>query len=238
MQLSEMSDASSFMKLIESDEHGFWFSCGVNKPLSRLHYSEKEKVVNAMCLHYSVLTSLAEMEQLRRGLAVQNFNILMESHPQAIRKAFEPSEIQVTSDFLQDFFVPVFSAQGSNKRGIEEALIMSWIHYLQSIEGRNLCISFVNVMHYLWLISPEGKSSPTLTDVMVFLTGCNSMPPMGFGDVSLTIVFSDDGVLPTVSTCSLTLTIPRKFPTDLDLFKEKMDFSILGSHRFFLEQFE
>ena len=59
------------------------------------------------------------------------------------------------------------------------------------------------------------------------------MPPMGFGDVAPAIMFSDDGVLPKVSTCSLTLTIPRKFPTDLDLFKEKMDFSILGSQGFF-----
>ena len=125
-----------------NEEYDFRFSCGVNKPLSRLHFSEKEKVVNAMCLHYSVLTSLAEMEQLRRGLAIQKFNSLMESHPQAIRKAFEPSEIEVTSDFLQDLFVPVFSAQGSNKRGTEEALIMTWIRYLQSLEGRNLYIIF------------------------------------------------------------------------------------------------
>ena len=79
----------------------------------------------------------------------------------------------------------------------------------------------------------DNQSSPTLQDVMVFLTGCHSVPPMGFGDVSPAIMFSDDAVLPTVYTCSLTLTLPRNFPTDFHSFKDKMDFSILGSQGFF-----
>lgn len=52
-------------------------------------------------------------------------------------------------------------------------------------------------------------STPTLSDVMVFLTGCDIVPP---GDTSPTIIFSDTGVLPTVSTCSLSLTFPRSIP--------------------------
>ena len=77
------------------------------------------------------------------------------------------------------------------------------------------------------------QGSPTLQDVMVFLTWCDCVPPLGFGDVKPGIMFTDDAVLPTVSTCSLTLHFPRSFPTDFQQFKEKMDFVILGSQGFF-----
>ena len=40
----------------------------------------------------------------------------------------------------------------------------------------------------------EHGSSPNLKDVMMFLTGCNSVPPLGFGSVSPSIQFSEDGV--------------------------------------------
>ena len=131
-QLSEACNSDYFKKMIASDEYEFQFSCGVNKPITRIQFSEKEKISNAMCLHYSVLISLAELEQLRRGLDIQKFK---ESSHNAIRKAFVPPEIKVTSDFLQDLFVPVLSFPGSNKRVNEEALIMTWIRYLQSLEG-------------------------------------------------------------------------------------------------------
>lgn len=85
---------------------------------------------------------------------------------------------------------------------------------------------------YVYYIA-TGQSSPNLRDVMVFLTGCDCVPPLGFGDVKPGILFSDDAVLPTVSTCSLTLRFPRNFPTDFQQFKEKMDFVILGSQGFF-----
>ena len=68
---------------------------------------------------------------------------------------------------------------------------------------------------------------------MVFLTGCDCIPPLGFGLAEPSITFSTDAVLPTVSTCSLTLRFPLNFPTKFDLFKEKMDFAVLGSQGFF-----
>ena len=52
-------------------------------------------------------------------------------------------------------------------------------------------------------------TTPTLSDVMVFLTGCDIVPPLGYGDTSPTVIFSDTGVLPTVSTCS---DFPKEFP--------------------------
>ena len=89
------------------------------------------------------------------------------------------------------------------------------------------------VILYFILTGQGDQGSPTLQDVMVFLTGCDSVPPLGFGDVKPSILFTDDALLPTVSTCSLTLRFPRNFPTDFQQFKDKMELVILGSQGFF-----
>ena len=84
------------------------------------------------------------------------------------------------------------------------------------------------------LFTGESGGSPSLRDVMTFLTGCDSVPPLGFGSVSPSIQFSETTVWPTLSTCAWSLTFPLNFPTTNPvLFKEKMDFSILGSQGFF-----
>lgn len=56
---------------------------------------------DAMCLHYTVLSSLAELEQLCRGLAMQKFNSLMEFFPEVLRKDFCPSMQPITSGMIQ-----------------------------------------------------------------------------------------------------------------------------------------
>lgn len=118
-----------------SNEYDFRFSCGVSKPATWIQFSDKQKVVDAMCLHYSILVSLAELEQLRRGLAIQKFDSLMESFPQPLRKAFQPPTCEITSEYVQDLFVALLSPVGSNKRSVEEAIMMMWIRYLQCLEG-------------------------------------------------------------------------------------------------------
>jgi len=87
-QLADTNNDEQFKNLMTSDEYDFRFSCGITKPTAR--FSDKQQIVNAMCLHYSVLVSLAELEQLRWGLAIQKFNSLMESYPQLLQKAFQP----------------------------------------------------------------------------------------------------------------------------------------------------
>ena len=97
----------------------------------------------------------------------------------------------------------------------------------------HVCICVVNVCFISTEQRQQSRGSPTLQDVMVFLTGCDSVPPLGFGDSTSSIHFSESGEWPTASTCALSLTFPLNFPTDTELFKEKMDFSILGSQGFF-----
>ena len=129
-----------------SDDYDFRFSCGVSKPSCRIQFSDRENIINALCLHYTVLSSLAELEQLRRGLAVQKFNSLMESLPQLLRGAFQPSLQPLTSEMIQDLFVANFSPPGCNKRPVEEAIFMMWIRYLEHCEGMSYCIIIVMII--------------------------------------------------------------------------------------------
>ncbi len=72
----------------------------------------------------------------------------------------------------------------------------------------------------------------------MFLTGCNTVPPLGYNNRSPCIEFIESGFLPTVSTCSLCMRMPLTFPTDfdrfkVDRFKEVMNMAILDSQGFF-----
>ena len=72
----------------------------------------------------------------------------------------------------------------------EEAIMMLWIKHIES-------------KHTLLSCQCHEEGSPTLKDVMVFLTGCDSVPPLGW-DCPASIEFTDDVGLPEISTCTLT----------------------------------
>ena len=107
LQLEECENITDFRAVISTEEYDFRFSCGVTKPVLRLQFSDKTKIIEAVCLHYTILNSLAELEQLRHGLAMQKFDCLMQSAP-VIRKAFQHSST-VTADSIQDLYPASFS---------------------------------------------------------------------------------------------------------------------------------
>ena len=73
---------AGFKSLLSTEEYDFRFACGITKTIGRMELLDKKKTIDAMCLHYVILVSLAELEQLRRGLAIQKFNSLMLSEKQ------------------------------------------------------------------------------------------------------------------------------------------------------------
>ena len=116
-------------------KYEFILECGVTKPTAMMHLSDKATVISAVCLHYSVLGSLAELEQLRRGLQTTRFFALMQNNVSLMKPLFIYQNKIITSDFIQDFFEVVYSEKGSNNRMKEEALMINWITYLQLLEG-------------------------------------------------------------------------------------------------------
>ena len=100
------------------------------------YYFEKEKIIRALLLHFSIGTCIVELDQIREGLSCLHFDNLIESYPQIIKaEVFMPPLIPVTANYIQDKFQPDLSPLGSTKRHLEEAIIMCWIQYLQHVEG-------------------------------------------------------------------------------------------------------
>ena len=60
----------------------------------------------------------------------------------------------------------------------------------------------------------------TLEDILVFVTGADHVPPMGFGK-KLTLSFDAENRFPVASTCSMTLYLPTQY-ADYDHFKSSM----------------
>ena len=54
------------------------------------------------------------------------------------------------------------------------------------------------------------KRTLTLQDLLVFVTGADRVPPLGFGKM-LMLNFDSDTQFPLASTCSLTLYLPTRF---------------------------
>ena len=134
-QLQEVNSDDGFCQLVCSSEYEFLLECGITKPVTKMNLADKDKVVSAVCLHYAVLGSLAELEQVKRGLQTVRFTLLMECHPYQFKQLFLYSKKPVTADFMQDLFKVEYSDPGSNNRVKEEAIVMNWVSYLQDLEG-------------------------------------------------------------------------------------------------------
>lgn len=72
----------------------------------------------------------------------------------------------------------------------------------------------------------DPECNATLQDVLVFVTGTDEPPPLGF-ESALVIEFTD-GRFPTANTCGLKLRLPLQH-AEYEMFKEAMDFAILNS---------
>ena len=77
--------------------------------------------------------------------------------------------------------------------------------------------------------SPE-STEVSLGDFLAFTSGANRPPAVGF-EITPSIMFTDDKRLPFVSTCAISLTLPRDLQT-YDAFKEALHLAVLGSHGF------
>ena len=129
-----MENNEQFQRLVRSSDYEFFMECGITKPVMSMKL-DKSTIISAVCLHYAVLGSLAELEQLKRGLQTAKLATLMDKHAHLFKELFLHSHKPITADFIQDLFVADYSDRGSNNRVKEEAIMMNWVSYLQESEG-------------------------------------------------------------------------------------------------------
>ena len=87
----------------------------------------------------------------------------------------------------------------------------------------------------MW-ISGDGDSACQLSisTILVFITGADSIPPLGFERQPTIVVDHDDvtGQYPRASTCDMRLIISVGLQGPYDRFCDKMAFAILNCHGF------
>ena len=83
-------------------------------------------------------------------------------------------------------------------------------------------------INWIFLFS-DGEAQASLRNVLIFSTGADSPPPIGFENQP-TIEFIDRE-LPKSNTCAPTLYLPLEI-NEYEKFKAQMDFGILNSPRF------
>ena len=108
--------------------NGVWHheTCDVNK------LDNKSTAISALCLHYAVLGSWAELEPLKRGLQNTKLTTLNDKHAHLFKELFLHSQNPITADSIQDVCAD-YSDRGSISRVEKEAIMM------QELEGA--CIS-------------------------------------------------------------------------------------------------
>ena len=83
-----------------------------------------------------------------------------------------------------------------------------------------------------FFVFAEGKTGCTIADVMIFVTGCDRVPPLGFGGRRLRVEFLDTGMFCTSSTYDLTLRLPLTHGNNYQAYRDAMILSLKSNDGF------
>ena len=148
VQIAQCESERELRRLLDQPEYDFRFSCGISDPASSVTLADKSKIVKGMVLHYTILSTVAELEQLKQGMKAQQFDVLMKKQPRLLMPVFEAPEIKLTSSIITELYCRsnvVFSVQ-SAKRIKQEAIIEQWLKYVEELEGKH-CMRRLHLVH-------------------------------------------------------------------------------------------
>ncbi|XP_031333130.1 G2/M phase-specific E3 ubiquitin-protein ligase-like [Photinus pyralis] len=136
----------------------------------------------------------------------------MAEYPDCFHPVMCETKLKLTAKSLEDCFDIVYNPSGSNKRQTENRILAFFRDYLLDSEG--------------------GESEATLADILIFITGADTIPPLGF-PLQPKILFGHEtnSLYPKANTCALQLELPVVH-SDYDSFKKSMEFGILNCNDF------
>eukprot|EP00794_Sanderia_malayensis_P005842 gene5842-6540_t len=179
------------------------FDAGITKP--RLSLEDKENIIESLSWKTVIGDSMLPLLEFLDGLSLHGFLQMVRKHPEDARYLFQGiSKAPLTADYVDDLFLPQLSVSGSNRRNLEEELLMNFTHFLEDLEGDVITAE---------LLCPEDDSLSKivlhLDDFLQFVTGSPKVPCLGFSTTP-SIIFNhvDTQRKISVSTCALQLCIP------------------------------
>ena len=137
----EVRDKLKELKIIEDPEEfkraasfecALRFDAGFCKPIVTIE--DKVKMLHIITLHYTLLQSLAQVNQFIEGLKLNGLLECIRQHPYEASKLFIYENNQISGEELDDLLVPLFAKSGSNKRELEERVSFNFTRYLEDVD--------------------------------------------------------------------------------------------------------
>lgn len=120
--------------LLESEEFDFRFEVGICDLTSNLQLTARDRIVQSLATHYTVVRVKAQLDQMIEGLHTLGIYEVLKANPHMMQELFLSQPKTISSDFMLDMFDTRFSPDGSNRREDEEQVVMYWCHFIEMIE--------------------------------------------------------------------------------------------------------
>ncbi|NXX91856.1 G2E3 ligase, partial [Centropus bengalensis] len=200
IKMIKYANSLSSLQSTVRDCYEFLAAAGCLRPVTDL--CDKDVLVNDILSHHVIKRILSPLESFSQGLRTLGVLEKMQMHPDLFSSIMCHKPERLSAKIVCDLFT---IHPSSNVKKCEGANF--WMAYLQDVES--------------------GESLVTLEDILVFVTGSSSIPPVGF-DPEPTIKFFDRSypVGNRLFNC-LELPITRTY----EKFKNKMEFSIRNTLR-------
>ncbi|KAM7158365.1 G2/M phase-specific E3 ubiquitin-protein ligase isoform 5-T8 [Molossus nigricans] len=161
--------------------------------------SDKYILAKDILTHHVIKRVQAPFESFKQGLKTLGVLEKIQTYPEAFYSIFCHKPENLSAKILSDLFT-VHTLSDAQSLGF-------WNSYLQAVE--------------------DGKSATTLEDILIFATGCNSIPPAGFKPTpSIECLHTD---FPVGNKCNNCLALP--ITNTYKEFQDKMDFAIRNTLR-------
>lgn len=142
--------------------------------------------MSVVCHHHLLSNIIAELEQLRKGLNTLNFLTLIGEFPKKFMSIFAPSDVPLSSEQLEDTLKIKYAEKGSNQRTTVGRIVLHFFNFLHNIEEGKL----------------SQENALSLHDVLMCVTGCSEIPPMGFQETHSDIIIYFITYSPFFDMCS------------------------------------
>ncbi|XP_045143889.1 G2/M phase-specific E3 ubiquitin-protein ligase isoform X1 [Echinops telfairi] len=161
--------------------------------------SDKYHLINDILFYHVIKRVQVPFESFKQGLKTLGVLEKIQTYPEAFCSILCHKPETLSAKVLSELFT-VHTLPDVQVLGF-------WNTYLQTVEG--------------------GKSTTTMEDILVFATGCSSIPPSGFKPTpSIECLHMD---FPTGNKCNNCLALP--ITNTYKEFQENMDFSIRNTLR-------
>ncbi|OPJ83136.1 G2/M phase-specific E3 ubiquitin-protein ligase [Patagioenas fasciata monilis] len=195
IKMIKYADSLAELQSTIHDCYEFLAAAGCLRPITSL--CDKKMLVNDILIHHVIKRIISPLESFRQGLKTLGVLEKMQMHPEAFSSILCHKPERLSAETICDLFKIHSSSDVDKVQGAD-----FWMGYLQDVES--------------------GESVVTLEDILFFVTGSYSVPPIGFDPE------------PTVKFLHRRYPIGNRFLNCLELpitttyeqFKNKMDLTI------------